>query len=100
MHGQIGFIEVSRLHVFMISGISPCAKNKLFSQNHGLDQKDFSTLHGTCMSLCAPLKTNITIQKTTMNEDVSPIKNGDVPYKFHCHVSLLELPSLKLTART
>ena len=58
MHGQIGFIEVSRLHVFMIS----CAKNK-FSQNHGLDQKDFSTLHGTCMSLCAPPKTNITIQK-------------------------------------
>ena len=28
------------------------------------------------------------------------LKKGDVPYKFHCHVSLLEVPSLKLTART
>ena len=26
-----------------------------------------------------PPKTNMTMEKTTMNEDVSPIKNGDFP---------------------
>ena len=31
-----------------------------------------------------PRKTNMTMEKTTMNEDVFPIENGDFPA---CHVS-------------